>query len=262
MTFYHHIPVRDPIPFLSAVIEALHGDAYVSLEGDLSRLDLSDIENIRTEPTDALPRQTLDPKLGFVIIPLEADTKDAIIQNILPRIGIRTRVVHVQITKRGKQVFAAYDNFDPDCVWLRPIVSGELIDQLVREKVIRSYRVTAFAWLQHAVQALALPCRDQFDLLPPGCCRTDELALDFDDWYRVVTSSNIELLAPEEKAALAALDHQVDRMSDSNNEALWTDDALCYDPAWEEVRRLARDVLCIFGWPAAKPPMITWFEPE
>jgi hypothetical protein len=111
-----NIVVRNPIAFLSTIVETVYGDAQVSFEGNLSQLDLRNIAPLATKPTDLLPRNTLQPELDFVILPVEADTKDVLVQHILPRIGLRTRVVHVEFAKAGKIVMAAYDNFDPDCV--------------------------------------------------------------------------------------------------------------------------------------------------
>jgi hypothetical protein len=63
--------VRDKRRFLLAMMEKLAGGAYISFEGDLKALRPSSTPGASQEETDALKRNTLEPKQDFIILPLE-----------------------------------------------------------------------------------------------------------------------------------------------------------------------------------------------
>ncbi len=114
----YRLVVRHPMKLLAAILDEFRGDGRLSLEGDLSQCDLRGISVVANEPIGVLRRNTLYPQQDFVVLPLDADTPELIKRQILPRVGIRNRVIHLPIEKGGKLVFAAYDPFDPDCVWI------------------------------------------------------------------------------------------------------------------------------------------------
>jgi hypothetical protein len=124
---------------LKMVLEKFCGGAYVSFEGDLSQLNMRDLRDHSFTPTEVLKRNTLQPLLDFVIIPLDADTTEILLKRVLPRVGLRARVTHIQIEKEGKLLFGAYDNFDADCVWFHSSVGTEFLDSLVACAAIRKY---------------------------------------------------------------------------------------------------------------------------
>lgn len=73
----------------------------------------------------------------------------------------------------------------------------------------------------------------------------DELALNFDDGYRLIPElrDGGVLFSEGALAALAALDQQLESMSGSHNLDLWTIEAIRHDPEWERVRDLAQRAL-------------------
>jgi len=90
-----------------------------------------------------------------------------------------------------------------------------------------------------SLERLALPAEGQLASLPDGCCKADELALDFDNFCRaegVVLQGEVNGLVEE-------LDHLLARMSGTANAELWTDEALRLRPEWEQVRSMARQIL-------------------
>ncbi len=117
-------------------------------------------------------------------------------------------------------------------------------------------RETLVVWvskeLRHSLQALAVPADVQLRLLPDFVCKADELALNFNDCYSLITAE--AELTDRQKAALDALDAKLDEMGGAGNEHLWTEKALGIRPEWEEVRRLAVETLDAFGWDVAIPP--------
>jgi hypothetical protein len=47
--------------------------------------------------------------------------------------------MHLQIERNGKMAFAAYDNFDRECVVAYPAVSSASLDELTMTGVLRNY---------------------------------------------------------------------------------------------------------------------------
>jgi hypothetical protein len=121
------------------MLDCFCGDAFISFEGDLSKFDFGQIRDVMSPPTEVLRCQTIWPKQEFVILPVEDDTKTIIQRTILPRIGLRRRVLHVQIAKTGQLEFAAYDCFHPDTVWVSQNVSEVLLQSLISDKAIWSF---------------------------------------------------------------------------------------------------------------------------
>jgi len=135
-----NVHVRKPIELVRFALEHFQGDCLLSLEGDLSRLDVSLIPGASRKPTDLLPRNTILPKQDFVILPVTAATIDAIDRHVLPHVGLREHVEHIQIASKGKPVFGAYDNFDPGCVWIDQAIGKDAIVSLLDSGIIKSYQ--------------------------------------------------------------------------------------------------------------------------
>lgn len=116
----------------------------------------------------------------------------------------------------------------------------------------------AFDRLKWSLQALALSARDQIALFPEFVCRTDELALDFDDARVWVLGGLPGSLTSEQRDALASVDFKLAAMSKGGaefTEAVWSDHALFDDPCRAEVRALASAALRAFGWVLESPPL-------
>jgi hypothetical protein len=129
--------VEKPINLLIVLIEEFFG-SHLSLEGQFSDSDFSQIPGVSRVPTEVLVRNTLWPQQDFVILPIEPDTKEAIKQ-ILPQLNFENKILHVLLEKNNKLVFAAYDSFHPDCVWISKIVSLTLLETLIIKKIISHY---------------------------------------------------------------------------------------------------------------------------
>jgi hypothetical protein len=129
--------VRDKRRFLLAMMEKLAGGAYISFEGDLKALRLSSTPGASQEETDALKRNTLEPKQDFIILPLEPSSS----KTILSAIGgtVPNTIRHIQIEKGGIIQFAAYDNFHPQCIVFHPAMDKAILESLVSEGIMRPY---------------------------------------------------------------------------------------------------------------------------
>ena len=107
--------------------------------------------------------------------------------------------------------------------------------------------------LQYSEQALAQSAEKQLALYPGGAAKEDELALDFDNYYRTVRPYT-SFLDEEQQRVLDAIDQQLSDMSRQDNSHLWTETALYNSKEWERVRNLALKALEAFGWPNEVPP--------
>ena len=103
------------------------------------------------------------------------------------------------------------------------------------------------AMLVEALQLLAAPYEVQVECLPPYVAVPDELALTYDDTYRLVDGiATAGLLTEHQVAQLARIDAVLSSMTDGAPE-MWTNEALEHGEAWERVRALARESLSGLG---------------
>ncbi len=108
---------------------------------------------------------------------------------------------------------------------------------------------------QWAVQALAQPADVQLTLFPPFVVVADELALDFDNWWKTFESNFGDSCSRQQRQAVVALNQLLDEMSGPEKPELWLGPECLNQPKWTEVRQLAADVLSTFGWPLDAPPL-------
>jgi hypothetical protein len=132
---------KDRMALLTAMLHELCGNAHVSFEGDLSKLDFSVIPGSTTEENETLKRATLLPELNFMIVPLEINTIPLILDQLVlsKSTDLWIDLIHIQMEKNGIIEFAAYDNFHPDCVVSGSRISEALLERLVSEGTIQSF---------------------------------------------------------------------------------------------------------------------------
>lgn len=111
---------------MSVAIDQFCGDALLCLTGDLSQLDLTGFPE---------PRPTT--KGNKVELPLELATRDIISSSVLPRVGLCSRIWHVEIRKAGRLVFAAYDQFGEQCVSVDAPDADIFVDRLREMGLVR-----------------------------------------------------------------------------------------------------------------------------
>ena len=134
------LKIRYHVQFIQALVEALAGNAYLSLEGDLSRCaaDIERVPGMSRQGTATLRRNTLVPQGDFAILPIEPTTQERIICRILPRVGVHCRVWHVCLQKDDALQFAAFDTFQYS--YAGDAIPEELLKTLVDRGVLRSYQ--------------------------------------------------------------------------------------------------------------------------
>lgn len=98
---------------------ALAGDtARIAFEGRLAGTELWSLPDASFEETPMLRRSTIWPRLDFVVLPLIPNTVAKLENAIRSKIAFNEQngIIHVQIEKDGVLAFAAYDQFDKECV--------------------------------------------------------------------------------------------------------------------------------------------------
>lgn len=136
----YRLDARDKPGLLMAMMRALAGNARIALEGDLSRCAVSRLVGASGVETAALRRGTLFPKQDFTVLPLEPDTLQPILEAVLPEGRLVDGLEHVQIEKDGGLAFGAFDGFHPRATECGPAVPVALLEALVAQGILRSFR--------------------------------------------------------------------------------------------------------------------------
>jgi hypothetical protein len=105
--------------------------------------------------------------------------------------------------------------------------------------------------LIHSLQALAAPADFQ---LARFVAKPDELALDFDDAFRLVSDCPQLELDTEQRECLDRLDHFLEQRSGPDTPDFWTESAIRTSAEWVELRALAADALACLNAPRILPP--------
>ncbi|MBZ5547958.1 MAG: hypothetical protein LAO22_08305 [Acidobacteriia bacterium] len=138
----HSLNVRDKADFLHRLMVELAGNAYMSLEGDLSSCRLTDDLVATRDETTILKRNTLAPKQDFVVLRLTPETVAPIFKQVMAA-GLKRAIIHVQIERSGVLELGAYDHFHHECVVTGPGISLALLDELENTNVLRGFKVAA-----------------------------------------------------------------------------------------------------------------------
>jgi hypothetical protein len=107
--------------------------------------------------------------------------------------------------------------------------------------------------LEWSVRALAQPAAVQRTLFPDVVGAGEELALEFDQWFREIRDSLG--ISDVGCRCLDRLDEQLTRMTAQDDEDLWfDDDTLARSADWATIRALAQRTLIAMGWSSEPPP--------
>jgi hypothetical protein len=132
------VDVRDKPAFLRQLMRELAGDAHLSLEGDLQGCEFLPDQVVTREELGVLKRNTLAPRLDFVILRLAPSTVDPIFSQI-SAVGLSSAIIHVQIESSGVVELGAYDNFHSECVVTGSRVPSTLLSELKTKNIIRAF---------------------------------------------------------------------------------------------------------------------------
>jgi hypothetical protein len=146
-TFVNHwLDVRDKPAFLRRLMDEFVGGC-MSIEGDLSRCGFPAKVVLAHDEDGILQRNTLDPRLDFVVLRLEPDAAADIFRQVMAA-GLSEAIIHVQIERAGVLELGAYDNFHPDCVVTGPGVGVGLLSEIHESGVLRAFQVAVPALAQ------------------------------------------------------------------------------------------------------------------
>jgi hypothetical protein len=139
----YRLEVKKPLDLLRLLVEEFSSpDVLLNLSGDVSQFDrhlFGDDVEVKDWPQSGRDRH--------ITIPLSAKNVSAVIESVLPRIGVRSRIYQITIERGGETLFSAFDNFSGK-VWglssekgagISSSVSQELLERLAQLGVIRSY---------------------------------------------------------------------------------------------------------------------------
>lgn len=98
--------------------------------------------------------------------------------------------------------------------------------------------------LRSAVEQLARPGVEALE----SRRRPDDLAIEFDEAYTCYVAGLDRLPSDRQLQSLQTLDDQLQAMSDPEDRALWTPEAMKHHPEWGSVRTLAWRILVDFEW--------------
>jgi hypothetical protein len=135
------VDIKKAQDFFQWAVSFFAGQARISFEGKFPDRDFLDMPGAGTLPTVTLRKNTAEPASSFIALPLERQTVGTIAKSVLPRIGLRRRVYHIQIEKGGQLALAAYDNLQ--YCWLAPMVQESDLVRLKSEGIIRSFTAGA-----------------------------------------------------------------------------------------------------------------------
>lgn len=99
--------------------------------------------------------------------------------------------------------------------------------------------------LREALAALALPPGEQGRVTEPGCV-TCELLEDFDHARLVALGQASDILSEEQRLLLDRINILMEGMQQADFECF--NSAVLLRPVWQQLRELAAEALCQFGW--------------
>jgi hypothetical protein len=121
------------------------------------------------------------------------------------------------------------------------------------------------AFLEGLVDALrlaAIPAAEQVKTLPDFVHVPDEVALLYDDAFRLVPQiREAELIEDDQVEVLAELDQLFEEMfAAADQDQLWTVEAMSVDERWKRSRQIATNALAALGRSVGPPRLegITW----
>ena len=139
MSKFRSMQVRDCAGILYALYREYDGVAHASFEGDLSEWDLTQLSDYTSEETNSLPRQTLDPVMDFLVVPINSANIKAL-KRIFARpdvLGTNGAIIHTQAEVGGELLFMACDNFHDDCTVISTSVPEAFLERLEERGMLR-----------------------------------------------------------------------------------------------------------------------------
>jgi hypothetical protein len=107
--------------------------------------------------------------------------------------------------------------------------------------------------LKWSIQTLSSEADDQLASFPDFVVVTDELLLEFDNWYHVAIGNYPDIFSDEQLKIMKDIDLFMDNLPQEDLNVSVADELRTYQ-FWKELRILAREALQKFGWDSDPPP--------
>lgn len=107
--------------------------------------------------------------------------------------------------------------------------------------------------LKWSIQALSLEADDQLASFPDFVVVTDELLLEYDNWYHAAIGNYPDFFSREQLNILNEINSFIDKLPPEDLNVSIEDELRTY-PFWEELRILTRKALQKFNWTSELPP--------
>jgi hypothetical protein len=140
MSQYRRLEVRDCQGTLWAFYRQYEGEAFASFEGDLSALKLQELPGADGQETSTLKRQTMQPELDFIVVPINQETVHELKKRLSMRgvLGRNGAVIHTQIAVGDELLFVACDNFHDECTVASMAVPNVFLIELQNHGLLRA----------------------------------------------------------------------------------------------------------------------------
>ena len=113
--FINILPIKH-IDFMIELISRITSEeALLSLEGDLSNVNVEDIKDTSTEEYGLHKRNSSFTTDKFIVIPLNSFNRNILSTKIFYSIGLRKNIWHILISLDNKLLFYSYDCFYDGC---------------------------------------------------------------------------------------------------------------------------------------------------
>src|SRR5687768_6004498 len=107
--------------------------------------------------------------------------------------------------------------------------------------------------LKWSIQTLSLEADDQIASFPDFVVVTDELLLEFDNWYNLATRNYPDFFSDVQIKKLKEINSFIDELPQEDLNLSIADELKTYQ-FWKNLRMLARETLEKFGWTSETPP--------
>ncbi len=107
--------------------------------------------------------------------------------------------------------------------------------------------------LKWSIQTLSLDADDQLASFPDFVVVSDELLLEYDNWYRTAIGNYLDFFSDEQLRILKEIDSFIEELPLEDLNVSIADELRTY-PFWKELRILAREALQKFNWTSERPP--------
>ena len=122
---------------LVSIVNYFIGNSKIILEGNLDKFDFSRIPHL-PNTTNIKPESGI-PSHPMIILPLKPETKDVLLDQLIPDDKFLKEIIAIQIEWDDKIEFMAGDYFHSECLSVGEGVSENFLSELVTKKILKEF---------------------------------------------------------------------------------------------------------------------------